>query len=154
MDDTDSSRALLTTFNYTIGQAPNVSLVVLPSVGKYALPSTYYNSSFCAIADAWNTYATSSQRPAITSSETTRGQTKFSSDDDRRLQFEIEELEPGGNYTAWLYSVNTSDTNISSVALYPAVKFKTKQGEHRCHYAASMSIIGLRSSLAKKSRSC
>ncbi|PWN21113.1 hypothetical protein BCV69DRAFT_282610 [Microstroma glucosiphilum] len=127
LEDTDSSRALVTTFNYTAGQSPNVSLMVLPSVGDYALPSTYYNSSFCAIADAWNTYAASSERPVITSSETTRGRTQSWQGNDQRMQFEIGNLDSTSNYTAWLLNVNSSDSNVSSVALYPAIKFKTKQ---------------------------
>lgn len=71
LDDTDSSRALLTSFNYT--QAPNISLMVLPNEGPYSLSSiTYYNSSFCAIFDLWKSFDEEMHGVNINSSETTR----------------------------------------------------------------------------------
>ncbi|WFD35509.1 stretch-activated cation channel mid1 [Malassezia cuniculi] len=72
LDDTDSSRALLTSFNYT-NHAPNISLMVLPTEGPFSLSSiTYYNSSFCAIFDLWNTFNASMHALHINSSDTTR----------------------------------------------------------------------------------
>lgn len=71
LDDTDSSRALLTSFNYT--KAPNISLMVLPNEGPYSLSSiTYYNSSFCAIFDLWKSFDEEMYGVHINSSETTR----------------------------------------------------------------------------------
>lgn len=163
LDDTDSTRALLTSFNYTvsspdvpdngIGQsvAPNISLVVLPTFGQYSLPSQYYNSSFCALQDAWSAFSSSAASPAINSSETTRGSTALFDVFNRRLQFEVAGLQPETNYTAWLVSVNstakainttisddaavigggnvTNSTNVPGISLYPAVKLKTKGTE-------------------------
>ena len=71
LDDTDSSRALLTSFNYT--EAPNITLMVLPNEGTYSLSSiTYYNSSFCAIFDMWKSFNEEMHGVHINSSETTR----------------------------------------------------------------------------------
>lgn len=131
LDDTDANNALVTSFNYSSGQAPNISLVVLPTFGQYSLPSTYYNSSFCAIADAWAGFLNTSDRPRINSSETTRGSTKTYNSDDKRLQFEIANLDRGVNYTAWLVSVNSTGRNLNTtapgIALYPGIKFLTKR---------------------------
>ena len=89
LDDTDGTNALVTSFNYSSGMAPNISLVVLPTEGQYALSSIYYNSSFCAISDRWSSFLDSSKRPRINSSETTRGSTKTYANDDKRLQFQV-----------------------------------------------------------------
>lgn len=71
LDDTDSTRALLTSFNYTA--PPNISLMVLPTEGEYSLSSiTYYNSSLCAIFDLWSNLSLSRYALHINSSETTR----------------------------------------------------------------------------------
>lgn len=159
LDDTDSTRALLTSFNYTVSSpdtgdtsvAPNISLVILPTFGQYSLPSTYYNSSFCALQDAWAAFSSSVSAPQINSSETTRGSTALFDVFNRRLQFEVAGLDSGTNYTAWLVSVNTTGRamasdgtlvavdpatgnatsnsttiNVPGVSLYPAVKMKTK----------------------------
>lgn len=134
LDDTDSTRALVTSYNYSTALAPNISLVVLPTLGDYSLPSSYYNSSFCAIASAWQSFLASDQRPQINSSETTRGVTRtYAANDtarDVRLQFEIANLEVGYNYTAWLVSANTTgrndSTSFTGTSLYPAIKFLTK----------------------------
>ncbi|CAO1632033.1 unnamed protein product [Sympodiomycopsis kandeliae] len=131
LDDTDINNALMTSFNYSSGQAPNISLVVLPTFGAHSLPSTYYNSSFCAIADGWSSYLGSADPPRINSSETTRGSTKQYSEDDKRLQFQVSNLERATNYTAWLVSVNSTGRDLKTtgagIALYPGIKFLTKK---------------------------
>ncbi|CAO1615946.1 unnamed protein product [Parajaminaea phylloscopi] len=131
LDDTDTNNALLTTFNYTAGSAPNVSLVVLPTTGQYSLPSPYYNSSFCALSDAWRVFANTSAAPGIVASETSRGSTQLREGHNRRTQFEVSNLEMATNYTAWLVEMNSMPTgnisNSSTVALYPAVKLLTKR---------------------------
>lgn len=63
---------MLTSFNYTT-PAPNISLIVLPTEGKFSLSSiTYFNSSFCAIFDTWRNLSRSPDAIAINSSETSR----------------------------------------------------------------------------------
>ncbi|WFD07850.1 stretch-activated cation channel mid1 [Malassezia vespertilionis] len=71
-DDSDRRTALLTSFNYTT-PAPNISLIVLPTDGDFSLASlTYFNSSFCAIFDAWSQFNRSPYAPDVNSSDTTR----------------------------------------------------------------------------------
>ncbi|WFD25369.1 stretch-activated cation channel mid1 [Malassezia nana] len=73
LDDTDQRRALLTSFNYT-APPPNMSLIVLPTEGRFSLTSiTYFNSSFCRIFDLWDDMERAQVRPAVNSSETSRG---------------------------------------------------------------------------------
>lgn len=63
---------MLTSFNYTT-PAPNISLIVLPTEGKFSLSSiTYFNSSFCAILDTWYELRQSPEAIAVNSSETSR----------------------------------------------------------------------------------
>lgn len=133
LDDTDANRALVTSFNYSSGMAPNISLVVLPTLGEHSLPSTYYNNSFCAISDGWSAFLNSPDRPRINSSETTRGSTKTYAVDDKRLQFQIANLDRNTNYTAWLVSVNSTGRDLNAtpagIALYPGIKFRTKRSD-------------------------
>lgn len=133
LDDTDTNSALLTSFNYTRGNVGNISLVILPTSGTYALPSIYYNSSFCAIADAWTKYRSSQDSPRIASSETLRGSTQLFDQSNVRTQFAVDGLLRATNYTAWLVDVNSTAQGVNStrnntaiVSLYPAVKLLTK----------------------------
>ncbi|SHO76181.1 Similar to S.cerevisiae protein MID1 (N-glycosylated integral membrane protein of the ER and plasma membrane) [Malassezia sympodialis ATCC 42132] len=72
-DDSDRRSALLTSFNYT-APPPNMSLIVLPTDGRFSLTSiTYFNSSFCRIFDLWDDMDQANVRPAVNSSETSRG---------------------------------------------------------------------------------
>ncbi|WFD18211.1 stretch-activated cation channel mid1 [Malassezia caprae] len=72
-DDSDRNSALLTSFNYT-APPPNMSLIVLPTEGRFSLTSiTYFNSSFCRIFDLWDDMGHAGMRPALNSSETSRG---------------------------------------------------------------------------------
>ncbi|CAO1635416.1 unnamed protein product [Jaminaea pallidilutea] len=133
LEDTDSSQALITSFNYSAETSPNISLVVLPTFGSYALPSIYYNSSLCAIDDQWEAFSASAAAPSINSSETTRGTTRSETEDNRRLQFEISGLDPGTNYTAWLVNLNSTgrenNSDVLGVSLYPSIKLLTKTTE-------------------------
>lgn len=131
--DSDRDSALLTTnYNFTLGSyAHNLTLYVLPTSGPGSLQDDgYFNSSVCAISTAFANYNISSNRdqPRINSSETTRGITNLTPDiNQRRLQFEVDNLDPGTNFTAWLveYGQLGASTTINA-SIYPAVKFVTK----------------------------
>ncbi|PWN48157.1 hypothetical protein IE53DRAFT_334217 [Violaceomyces palustris] len=141
LDDTDSTRALVTLYNHTAPSAQNLTLIVLPTFGEFSLPSAaYFNSSFCAILDAWEGLRGGSNSIKVnstvsnTTSETIQsagGGTNLTELDPllNRVRFEIGNLQRGTNYTAWMVlGTNVSDT-ITSV-LFPAIKFKTKSSEN------------------------
>ena len=86
-DDTDRRNALLTSFNYT-APAPNISLIVLPTVGPNSLSSiNYFNSSFCRIFDLWEHMGMRGIQPYMNSSETSRNtQPRFTRGPDNQPQ--------------------------------------------------------------------
>ncbi|WFD21678.1 stretch-activated cation channel mid1 [Malassezia equina] len=84
-DDSDRHSALLTSFNYT-APPPNMSLIVLPTAGRFSLSSiTYFNSSFCRIFDLWDDMDKAQVRPAVNSSETSRGTLDVQTRHDRQV---------------------------------------------------------------------
>lgn len=194
-DDSDAGRALLTSFNYT-NPAPNISLIVLPTEGRFSLSSIrYFNSSFCAIREQWSALQSSPYDLFINSSETTRGTVDLVTRGDLyreqlrgeapkapmptpsvngsagmpapgsgpmttgdarskvhelavrsqynetgrsfaaerpamvRMQFQVDGLARGSNYTAYLVSSAIVD-GVESQTLYPAVKFTTKETQN------------------------
>lgn len=133
LDDTDQSHALITSFNYTASSPPNLNVIVLPTTGAGSLEyPDYFNSSFCAVADAWADVLESNQQLAINSSETRRG-TEANQLDDIRRQFEISGLNAGTNYTVWLFETNSTaqgSTQSVSTTLFPAIKMLTKQSDN------------------------
>ncbi|ETS62648.1 hypothetical protein PaG_03292 [Moesziomyces aphidis] len=134
LDDTDATNALVSSFNYTTSLPPMLNAIVLPTFGEYSLPDAdYFNSSFCAIADAWAELLNSNQPFSINSSATRRG-TEANVLNDTRLQFEISGLDSGTNYTFWLVeSTNVNnDTAAQSLTttLFPAIKMRTKRSDN------------------------
>ncbi len=134
LDDTDATNALVSSFNYTTSSPPMLDAIVLPTFGEYSLPDAdYFNSSFCAIADAWADLLNSNQPFSINSSATRRG-TEANVLNDTRLQFEISGLDSGTNYTFWLVeSTNVNnDTAAQSLTttLFPAIKMRTKRSDN------------------------
>ncbi|KAJ1019926.1 hypothetical protein NDA16_004207 [Ustilago loliicola] len=107
--------------------------IVLPTFGSNSLvDADYFNSSFCAIADAWANVLNSNQQVSINSSDTRRG-TLASVQDDMRRQFEVSGLDAGTNYTVWL--VETTDlvqgsAQSVSTTLFPAIKMRTKSSDN------------------------
>ncbi|TKY85963.1 hypothetical protein EX895_004788 [Sporisorium graminicola] len=133
LDDTDQSRALVSSFNYTTSSPPNLNVIVLPTFGRNALSDAdYFNSSFCAIADAWADVLESNQQVSINSSNTRRG-TEANIVDDTRRQFEISGLDAGTNYTVWLFETNATAQDVAqsvSTTLFPAIKMLTKRNDN------------------------
>jgi calcium channel MID1 len=126
--DSDAQNALLTSFGYPTSNQPNLTLYVLPTPQDPGSLSTseYFNSSVCAIASAFNTFNTIQDSPSINSSETQRGLTKFDPNQ-QRLQFQVSDLQPGTNYTAWLVEYGQFGSPAQqSAKIWPAVKFITK----------------------------
>lgn len=132
LEDTDETRALISSFNYTTSSPPNLNVIVLPTFGSNSLSNAdYYNSSFCAIADAWADILQNRQ-VSVNSSDTRRG-TEANQLDDIRRQFEVSGLDTGTNYTVWLFETNTTiqDTVQSvSTTLFPAIKMRTKRSDN------------------------
>lgn len=132
LDDTDATAALVTSFNYT-APAPNISAVILPTFGQYSLPSAaYFNSSFCAISDAWSDLQASNQAVRVNSSETQR-MTSFTDGDDMRMQFEIQGLQRDTNYTLWLVEAQPVNEDVTlglTYTLFPAIKLVTKRNDN------------------------
>ncbi|SPO32417.1 related to Calcium influx promoting protein ehs1 [Ustilago trichophora] len=133
LDDTDQSRALVSSFNYTTDSPPTLDAIVLPTFGSNSLPDAdYFNSSFCAIADAWFNVLQSNQRVAINSSDTRRG-TEANKLNDTRRQFEIAGLDAGTNYTVWLVEtteIGAGSASSYSTTLFPAIKMLTKRSDN------------------------
>ncbi|SJX66232.1 related to Calcium influx promoting protein ehs1 [Sporisorium reilianum f. sp. reilianum] len=133
LDDTDQSRALVSSFNFTTASPPNLNVIVLPTFGSNSLSDAdYYNSSFCAIADAWANVLESNEQVLINSSNTKRG-TEANKLDDSRRQFEISGLDAGTNYTVWLFETNTTNQDVAqsvSTTLFPAIKMLTKRNDN------------------------
>ena len=133
LDDTDQTRALVSSFNYTTSAPPMLDAIVLPTFGSNSLPDAdYFNSSFCAIADAWFNVLQSDQQVAINSSETRRG-TEANKLDDSRRQFEIAGLDAGTNYTVWLVEttrIGQGSASSFSTTLFPAIKMLTKRSDN------------------------
>lgn len=126
--DSDAQNALFTSFGYTTGNQPNLTLYVLPTLQDPISLATaeYFNSSLCSIAATFHTFNTTQDGPIINSSETTRGLTKFNPDQ-QRLQFQVTDLQPGSNYTAWLVEYGQiGNPAQQSATIWPAVKFVTK----------------------------
>ncbi|KAN0065504.1 stretch-activated cation channel mid1 [Thecaphora frezii] len=132
LDDTDTTNAVFLSFNYT-DPAPNLTAIVLPTQGRFSLASVaHFNSSFCAINDAWNALQQSTQNISIASTETDRFSLYNSVTDDRRRQFQIGGLQPGTNYTAWLVQTEVINNDTSkglTYTLFPAFKMLTKRNE-------------------------
>ncbi|GAC98558.1 calcium transporter [Pseudozyma hubeiensis SY62] len=132
LDDTDQTRALISSFNYTTSAPPNLDLIVLPTFGSNSLSNAdYYNSSYCAIADAYADVL-QSQQISINSSDTIRG-TQANVLEDTRRQFEVSGLDPGTNYTVWLFETNTTSPGSAqsvSTTLFPAIKMLTKRNDN------------------------
>ncbi|KAJ9478874.1 Stretch-activated cation channel MID1 [Pseudozyma hubeiensis] len=132
LDDTDQTHALISSFNYTTSAPPNLDLIVLPTFGSNSLSNAdYYNSSYCAIADAYADVL-QSQQISINSSDTIRG-TQANVLDDSRRQFEVSGLDPGTNYTVWLFETNTTSPGSAqsvSTTLFPAIKMLTKRNDN------------------------
>lgn len=133
LDDTDQTQALVSSFNYTASSPPVLDAIVLPTFGSNSLADAdYYNSSFCAIADAWADVLESNQEIAINSSETQRG-TEVNTLNDSRRQFAISGLDAGTNYTVWLVettSLGTGSAQSYSTTLFPAIKMVTKRNDN------------------------
>ncbi|KAJ1040607.1 hypothetical protein NDA10_000086 [Ustilago hordei] len=133
IDDTDQTRALISSFNYTTTSPPTLDAIVLPTFGSNSLADAdYFNSSFCAIADAWSDVLNSNQPVSINRSDTRRG-TEASMQDDTRRRFEVSGLDAGTNYTVWLVeTTNLEQGSAQSVSttLFPAIKMKTKRSDN------------------------
>ena len=133
LDDTDQSNALISSFNYTTSSPPNLDVIVLPTVGSGSLSDAdYYNSSFCAIADAWANVLERNEHVSISASDTKRG-TEANKLDNTRRQFEISNLDPATNYTVWLFETNTTAQDVAqsvSTTLFPAIKMLTKRSDN------------------------
>lgn len=133
LDDTDQTRALISSFNYTTSSPPNLNVIVLPTTGANSLAHPdYFNSSFCAIADAFADVLAGNEQVTINSSDTRRG-TEANNLDDVRRQFEVSGLDAGTNYTVWLFESNTTGQGAAqsvSTTLFPAIKMVTKRSDN------------------------
>lgn len=129
-DDSDDERALVTTYNATQGTSENLTVALLPTQGPGSLlRAGYFNSSVCAIAQAFSLFnsSTSDVRPRFNRSLTKRGE-QYSDANATRVQWEISNLQPGTNYTAWLIdSSNYGSSGAKSTIMWPAIKFVTKR---------------------------
>lgn len=120
-EDSDASRALLTTSNWTsrgedVGTpVPSYTAVVRQTSG---LTSSLARSR-CFVQGS---SAGSVEQGSMTATQTTRG---FGGG--RRMQVEVEGLEKGTNYTSWLV-----ETKSMGVRLWDPVYFRTKEGECGC----------------------
>lgn len=130
--DSDRNNALLMTYNSSQGVSPDLTLVVLPTYGPGSLPNAYYyNSSICAIAAAYRQFNAieNDDKPAVNRSDTLRGSLY---ENTTRVQWQISNLQPATNYSAWLVEVGTSGSSSSSSTilstsnLWPSIKFTTK----------------------------
>ncbi|MCO5598692.1 hypothetical protein L7F22_052790 [Adiantum nelumboides] len=128
--DSDRNNALLTTYNSSQGVSPDLTLVVLPTNGLGSLQNAYYyNSSICAIAAAYNRFNNidNVDKPAVNRSDTFRGSLY---DNTTRVQWQVSNLQPSTNYSAWLVEVGSSggpSSILSTSTLWPSVKFTTKR---------------------------
>lgn len=128
--DSDRNNALLTTYNSSQGVSPDLTLVVLPTSDAGFLPNAYYfNSSVCAIAAAYNKFNAidNDDKPAVNRSDTVRGSLY---DNTTRVQWQVSNLQPATNYTAWLIEVGNSggpSSILGTSNLWPSVKFTTKR---------------------------
>lgn len=133
LDDTDQTHALVSSFNYTTSSPPTLNAIILPTFGANSLPDAdYFNSSYCAIADAWADVLVSDQSVSINSSDTRRG-TEANSLNDTRRQFEMSGLDAGTNYTFWLVETNSigeGSAQSYSTTLFPAIKMVTKRSDN------------------------
>ena len=129
--DSDSAQALLTSYSYLAGNSPNLTLYVLPTTGANSLPNAeYFNSSTCAIIDAFDSLnaTTNADRLRINGSETERGAKLARDSNQRRLQWQVANLDRNANYTAWMVEYGEIGTSLmQNLSIWPAVKFVTKQ---------------------------
>lgn len=131
-DDSDNTRALITTYNSSQGTSDNLTLAILPTFGAAALSDLpFFNSSVCAIAQAFRMFNRTGGRdgdpPLYNRTLTNRGQ-NFPGANGTRVQWEVSDLQPGTNYTAWLIdSTPLGSSGASSTVVWPAIKFVTKQ---------------------------
>ncbi|KAI5481195.1 hypothetical protein MNV49_005630 [Pseudohyphozyma bogoriensis] len=125
-DDTDESHALLTTANYSApgvaGAAPNYTLLVMPSTNL----SAALQASTCYLESASGLVP----QNRVIANTTTRGY-----GGGERLQFEVEGLTKGTNYSSWLVEGNTN----GSTRLWLPVSFVTKSGTN-CRLLHSLSF--------------
>lgn len=129
--DSDRNTALLTSLSYPTNGQPNLTLYVLPSSDQSSyVTATYFNSSLCAITAAVTQFNATQDNLQINSSVTQRGLTAYNLDQ-QRLQFQVGDLRPGTNYTAWMVEYGQIGTpSQQNATIYPAVKFVTKRSEN------------------------
>jgi calcium channel MID1 len=126
LDDTDTNAALLSALpqaKYPFN-IPQVGIVL--STTDQA-PPPYFNSSACAIRDAYTRFYNSlpeDGRNIVQRNITARGMRQ--ANDTQRTEFRVDGLQPGTNYTAWLTTDPTFPPQGNSFFYGPAVKFKTK----------------------------
>ncbi|EPQ30908.1 uncharacterized protein PFL1_01806 [Pseudozyma flocculosa PF-1] len=133
LDDTDTTNAMFLSSPYTTKPAPNLTAIVLPSAGRYSLATvSHFNSSFCAIQDAWGALQRSPSRVTVKTSETERFTAYNNVTDDFRTQFLVSGLQPGTNYTTWLVqteAINNDPARGLTYTLYPSFKMQTKRND-------------------------
>jgi calcium channel MID1 len=129
--DSDRNTALFTSLSYPIDSQPNLTLYVLPSSDpSSSATAAYFNSSLCAITAAVSLFNATQDSFQINSSVTQRGLTAYNQDQ-QRLQFQVGDLRPATNYTAWMVEYGQIGTSAQQNAtIWPAVKFVTKRSDN------------------------
>ncbi|KDN47997.1 hypothetical protein K437DRAFT_255728 [Tilletiaria anomala UBC 951] len=140
LDDTDYAGAILSAApQEVLSGAPPKAGIIFSETQR--APSSYFNSSACAIRNAFYAFLDSvpdARRTDIVQLNlTSRGLPANAGA--QRTQFKITGLQAGTNYTAWLTSDPTFPPSSPNFFYGPAVKFMTKRNTN-CRLVSDVSF--------------